>query len=239
MNQRIKPKTTTAKPVLAQNHLPNFVALIRKYRKAVMGMEVIQETIPGRIFPFSSPWERGDERSFRSVNIGTGFVFHPKGYILTNEHVIHGASQVSIRVYGKKEPIIGEVVGSDPSHDIAVLRTYVQPTSPILKLGKTKDIQVGEWVLAIGSPLGLDNTVTVGIVSAKDRPMQIGERKYPSLIQTDAAINRGNSGGPLINLKGEVIGMNTAVSQSSQGIGFAISADVLRETVQKIIRDRV
>lgn len=90
-----------------------------------------------------------------------------------------------------------------------------------------------------GSPLGLDHTVTVGIISAIERPMQIGDREYPNLLQTDAAINRGNSGGPLINLKGDVIGMNTAVSQSSQGIGFAISADVLRDTLSRLLNIRI
>jgi S1-C subfamily serine protease len=217
------------------SELPNFVMLVKRYKKAVLGIEVVQNRPQNRGFSFGLPWERGGVPTYRSVNIGTGFVFHPKGYILTNEHVVSGASKVMVRIFGKKEPVTAHIVGSDPKHDVAVLRTSMTVPHPVLKLGKAKDVQVGEWVVAIGSPLGLDNTVTVGIVSAKDRPMQIGEREYPSLIQTDAAINRGNSGGPLINLRGEVIGMNTAVSQSSQGIGFAIAADVLRQTIQQII----
>lgn len=216
--------------------LPNFVNLIRRYKKAVLGIEVIQEQSQSqRGFGFGLPWERPTSRSVRSVNIGTGFIFHPKGYILTNEHVIQGASRVMLRVVGRKDPVLAQVIGADTRHDVAVLRADIQVPPAILKLAKSKEAEVGEWVLAIGSPLGLDSTVTLGIISAKDRPMQIGDREYPSLIQTDAAINRGNSGGPLINLRGEVIGMNTAVSQSSQGIGFAISTDVLHETLSSII----
>jgi S1-C subfamily serine protease len=225
-------KAKTQKPY---SDFPNFVKLVKRYKKAVLGIEVIQEHSQNRAFSFGLPWERTDAIPHRSVNIGSGFVFHPKGLILTNEHVIHGASKVMVRVLGEKEPVVAHVVASDSKHDIAVLRANISIPNPILKLGKAKDIQVGEWVLAIGSPLGLDNTVTVGIISAKDRPMQIGDREYPNLIQTDAAINRGNSGGPLINLRGEVIGMNTAVSQSSQGIGFAIAADILRQTIQRIV----
>lgn len=215
--------------------LPNFVDLVEKYKKAVLGIEVIQNHSSNRGFAFPTPWERVPT-AHRSVNIGTGFVFSPRGYILTNEHVVHGASEVFVRAYGRKEPLTARVVASDFEHDIAVLKADIGIPDAILRIGKSKDVRVGEWVLAIGSPLGLDNTVTVGIVSAKDRPMQIGDRNYPSLLQTDAAINRGNSGGPLINLRGEVIGMNTAVSQSSQGIGFAISSDVLKDTVGKLIR---
>lgn len=158
---------------------------------------------------------------------------------MTNEHVVSEADRIMLRAFGKKEPIQAEVVGRDRRHDIAVLRADIDIPSPVLRLGHSKDVRVGEWVLAIGSPLGLDHTVTVGIVSAKNRPLQIGDRDYPNLIQTDAAINRGNSGGPLINLRGEVVGMNTAVSQSSQGIGFAISADVLRKRVNEILGESI
>jgi S1-C subfamily serine protease len=201
----------------------------------VVGIEVVQEQSANRPFVFGLPWERPVSPSQRTINIGTGFIFDPRGYILTNEHVIHGASQVLLRLYGKKKPVRARVVGTDYKHDIAILKADIDVPETVLKVGRSKDVRVGEWVVAIGSPLGLDHTVTVGIVSAMERPMQIGDREYPNLLQTDAAINRGNSGGPLINLRGEVIGMNTAVSQSSQGIGFAIAADVLREAIAKIL----
>lgn len=216
--------------------IPNFVSLVQRYKKAVMGIEVVQAGAQ-RSFSLGLPWERPQQRQGRSaLNIGTGFVFHPKGYILTNEHVVSEGDRIMLRVYGKKDLVRADIIGRDRAHDIAVLRADISMPPQILRLGQAKDIHVGEWVLAIGSPLGLDNTVTVGIVSAKNRPLQISDRKYPSLIQTDAAINRGNSGGPLINLRGEVVGMNTAVSQSSQGIGFAISADILRAKVDEILK---
>ncbi|MCL6453278.1 MAG: trypsin-like peptidase domain-containing protein [Alicyclobacillus sp.] len=217
--------------------LPNFVSLVNRYRKAVVGIEVIQETAPPpvRLLPFGIPWDRPEPDTFRSVNIGTGFIFDPHGHILTNEHVIHGARTVLLRQYGKKQQVEANVVAADHRHDIAILEAPIQTPPTILRLSKAKRAQPGEWVVAIGSPLGLDHTVTVGIVSAVARPLKIGDREYPNLLQTDAAINRGNSGGPLINLKGEVVGMNTAVSQSSQGIGFAIAAEVLHETVQRLL----
>jgi len=236
MIERAKQRTSASLKMSRASGLPNFVDLVSKYKKAVLGIEVIQNHAPNRGFSFPTPWERQTPSAYRSVNIGTGFVFHPKGLILTNEHVVHGATEVLVRVFGRKEPVSARIVSSDFEHDVAILRADVPTPYSILKIGKSKDIRVGEWVVAIGSPLGLDNTVTVGIVSAKDRPMQIGDRKYPNLLQTDAAINRGNSGGPLINLRGEVIGMNTAVSQSSQGIGFAISSDVLKETITRLMK---
>lgn len=218
----------------AQLHLPNFVRLVERYKKCVVGIEVIQTPYRDRTLFF--PWERPLPREGRTaLNIGTGFMFHPKGYILTNEHVIAEADRIMLRVFGRKDLVEADLVGRDRKHDIAVLWANIPVPSPVLRLGHSKDVQVGEWVVAIGSPLGLDHTVTVGIVSAKNRPLQIGDHEYPNLIQTDAAINRGNSGGPLINLRGEVIGMNTAVSQSSQGIGFAIAADVLRQRVKAIL----
>lgn len=218
--------------------LPNFVRLVNRYRKAVVGIEVIQER-PNqslRIFPFGVPWDRPESEGLRSVNIGTGFVFDSRGYILTNEHVVNGATTVLLRQYGKQKQVEASVVASDYRHDIAILKAPIQLPPTVLKLSSQKQAHPGEWVVAIGSPLGLDHTVTVGIISAIARPLKIGDRDYPNLLQTDAAINRGNSGGPLINLRGEIVGMNTAVSQSSQGIGFAIAADVLRDSVERLLK---
>jgi S1-C subfamily serine protease len=215
--------------------LPDFVSIVEKYKSAVVGIEVVHESAPQRPFSFGFPWGR-DEVSHPTVNIGTGFIFDSKGYILTNEHVIHGASRIMVRAYGRKNPVRATVVGADYKHDIAILKAPIPTPGTILKVARSNAAHVGEWVLAIGSPLGLDHSVTVGIISAVQRPLQIGDREYPNLLQTDAAINRGNSGGPLINLRGEVIGMNTAVSQSSQGIGFAIAADVLKDTIQRLLK---
>lgn len=236
MASRIRSKASGTTKSTSGTGLPNFVRLVNRYRKAVVGIEVVQErAAQPRTLPFTMPWNQPNQEAFRSVNIGTGFIFDRAGHILTNEHVVHGADKIMLRQYGRKEQTEAAVVARDYRHDIAILRAPIKAPPILLKLSQAKRARPGEWVVAIGSPLGLDHTVTVGIVSAVGRPLQIGEREYPNLLQTDAAINRGNSGGPLINLKGEVVGMNTAVSQSSQGIGFAIAADVLRNTVQRLL----
>ncbi|MDQ0188461.1 trypsin-like peptidase domain-containing protein [Alicyclobacillus cycloheptanicus] len=235
MVQRTK-RATSRKPARpSATLLPNFADLVDRYKKAVVGIEVVQEQSSQRTFSFGMPWDRLAGPSPRSVNIGTGFVFDERGYILTNEHVVHGAARVMMRLYGRKKPVPARIIGTDYVHDIAILQADGSAPNTVLRIGRSKNVRVGEWVVAIGSPLGLDHTVTVGIISSTERPMQIGDREYPNLLQTDAAINRGNSGGPLINLRGEVVGMNTAVSQSSQGIGFAIAADVLRDAIQRIL----
>lgn len=225
--KRTRPVTQTA------TSLPNFVSIVDRYQGAVVGIEVVHEQNNNRLFSFGMPWERSTP--FRSVNIGTGFVFNKRGYILTNEHVIHDASRVYLRYAGRKKPVLATVVGSDYRHDIAVLKSSIPYSGQILKIGRSKAVRAGEWVVAIGSPLGLDSTITAGIISSTSRGLEIGDREYPKLLQTDAAINRGNSGGPLINLRGEVVGMNTAVSQSSQGIGFAIAAEMLHEAIKGIV----
>ncbi|RIV17342.1 peptidase A2 [Alicyclobacillaceae bacterium I2511] len=215
--------------------LPNFVSIVEKYKYAVVGIEVVQDQPQRSSFPFLMPWDAQGSRNYRTINIGTGFIFDSRGHILTNEHVVHGASQVFLRLYDRKEAIRATVIDSDYRHDIAILKAPISVPAAVLKVSKAKDVRPGQWVLAIGSPLGLNSTVTAGIVSAIHRELEIGEREYPNLLQTDAAINRGNSGGPLMNLRGEVIGMNTAVSQSSQGIGFAISGNVLHDSIDRLL----
>jgi len=212
---------------------PSFVDIVDRYKQAVVNIEVEQERqTPPSMF---SPWEIfGEPSRPRAVNIGTGFIFDEGGYILTNEHVIHGARTVKVRLLGKERLIPARIVGAHYEMDLAVLQIPISRGTSVLKLARADDIRVGEWVLAIGNPLGLDHSVTVGIISAKERPITIGDRHYPHLLQTDAAINRGNSGGPLINLQGEVVGVNTAVSQSSQGIGFAIAVDVVRDVLKRL-----
>ena len=216
---------------------PDFVSIVERYQNAVVNIEVARARERGRpaAFPFGLPWDLGPDTRPRALNIGTGFLFDKRGYILTNEHVIHGSETVRVQSVGRDKPVNARVVGANYEHDLAVLKVALQDDLPVLRLGRSGDVRVGEWVLAIGNPLGLDNSVTVGIISAKERPMQIGDRSYPHLLQTDAAINRGNSGGPLINMRGEVIGINTAVSQSSQGIGFAIAADVVRGALRTLM----
>lgn len=169
------------------------------------------------------------------TEIGTGFIFDKTGLILTNHHVVEGASSIDVNIAGYSEPVKAKVVGSDAELDLAVLKVSVSKDLPVLKLGDSSKINVGDWVIAIGNPYGLDHTVTVGVISAKERPVTISNRLYKNLLQTDAAINPGNSGGPLLNTAGEVIGINTAVNASAQGIGFAIPIG----TAQKVLNDLV
>lgn len=181
----------------------------------------------GRVMPEGQEYRPG---------LGSGFLISDDGYILTNEHVIDNASEIKVTVSGFSEPFNARVVGADYDLDLAVLKIDAPRKLPYLKLGDAQQARVGEWVIAIGNPYGLDHTVTVGVISAKGRPIDIEDRHYKNLLQTDASINPGNSGGPLLNLKGEVIGINTAVNAQAQGIGFAIPSDTVKGVLGELIK---
>lgn len=172
------------------------------------------------------------------AGMGTGFIFEKTGYILTNEHVVDGADEIQVTVEGYDKPFTAKLQGSSYDLDLAVLKIEGTKDFPILPLGKADDVNVGDWVVAIGNPYGFDHTVTVGVLSAKERPISIpdekGTREYKHLLQTDASINPGNSGGPLLNLNGEVIGINTAVSSQAQGIGFAIPTSTISSVLDNL-----
>ena len=170
--------------------------------------------------------------------LGTGFIIEPDGLILTNYHVIKGASVVSVKLTDGRN-FAANIIGRDEKTDLAVLRITANDL-PIVPLGDSEAIEVGDWVVAIGNPFGLDHTVSAGIVSAKGRtsedvPILVGG--YFDFIQTDASINPGNSGGPLINMKGQVVGINTAIRGDGQGIGFAIPMNMIREVLPLLLRD--
>jgi serine protease Do len=167
----------------------------------------------------------------RSQGLGSGFITSSDGYILTNEHVVDGAEEVQVTVSGYDDVFPAKVVGTDKELDLAILKIDAPKPLPTVKLGNSDRTRVGEWVVAIGNPYGLDHTVTVGVVSAKGRPVPVQDRIYKNLLQTDAAINPGNSGGPLLNLNGEVIGINTAVNTEGQGLGFAIPINTAKEVM--------
>ena len=172
--------------------------------------------------------QQGQEHKERSL--GSGFIIDKQGFIVTNNHVIAEADEIKVKLANGKE-FKAEVVGRDPKTDVALIRIKGADNLTPLPLGDSENIKVGTWVVAIGSPFGLEQTVTQGIVSAKGR--SIGAGPYDNFIQTDASINPGNSGGPLLNLKGEVIGINTAIVARGQGIGFAIPINMARDvTVQ-------
>lgn len=166
--------------------------------------------------------------------LGSGFIISKDGYILTNEHVIDAAQKISVLVKGHQKPFEAKLVGADPSMDLAVLKIEGKEF-PTLPLGDSNKIRVGNWVIAIGSPFGLEDTVTIGVISAKERPLEIDNRTFEHLLQTDASINPGNSGGPLLNLNGEVIGINTAINAQAQGIGFAIPTSTVKEILDELI----
>lgn len=165
--------------------------------------------------------------------LGSGFIISGDGYILTNEHVIDGANEITATVIGSDKDLEAKVVGADYDLDLALLKINAGKELPSLTLGNSDQIRVGNWVIAIGNPYGLDHTVTTGVISAKGRPISISDRQYENLLQTDASINPGNSGGPLLNLQGEVVGINTAINAQAQGIGFAIPTS----TVQRVLED--
>lgn len=204
---------------------------------AVVKIETVTQTGIGPLF--SDPFFRqffGDRLGFPTQQgVGSGFIISPDGYILTNEHVIHGASEIQVSVVGYDKPFPARVTGSDYDLDLAILKIDPPQSLPVLKLGDSEAMRVGDWVVAIGNPYGLDHTVTVGVISAKGRPINIEDRHYENLLQTDAAINPGNSGGPLLNLKGEVIGINTAVSTQAQGIGFAIPTSSIKPVLDELL----
>ena len=191
---------------------------------------------PAPQLPEGSPFEEFFDEFFdnnpeedngprRVQSLGSGFVIDPAGIIITNNHVIADADEISAK-FSDGTSLVAEVIGRDEKTDIAVLRVESEEPLPSLKFGSAEKLRVGDWVMAIGNPFGLGGTVTVGIVSARNRNIQSGP--YDNFIQTDAAINRGNSGGPLFNLDGEVIGINTAIyspTGGSIGIGFAIPAE--------------
>lgn len=166
---------------------------------------------------------------------GSGIIFDKRGYILTNEHVISGAREIKVTLSDGRE-YKGKLVGSDSRVDIAVVKITPQENLPVAKLGDSDTLKPGDLCIAIGNPFGLQNTLTFGVISALGRDINAGEGKIlENLIQTDAAINPGNSGGPLINFKGEVIGINTAIIPYAQGIGFAIPINTAKEIVHDLL----
>ncbi|MEA3471274.1 MAG: Do family serine endopeptidase, partial [Thermodesulfobacteriota bacterium] len=171
------------------------------------------------------------EREFKKKSLGSGFIISKDGYIFTNYHVIDKAEEILVKLSDEKE-FEAKVIGRDKNTDIALLKIEPENSLPVVNLGVSEDLRVGDWVVAIGNPFGLSQTVTAGIVSAKGRV--IGAGPYDNFIQTDASINPGNSGGPLFNLDGEVVGINTAIIAQGQGIGFAIPIDMAKQILAQL-----
>ena len=193
----------------------------------------------GKEDPFNDFFEKffgeqgGKEFRQKSQSMGSGFIIDKEGYVVTNNHVIDEADKIKVKLNNDAhDEYEAEIVGRDTNTDLALIRLKSAKNLPTLKLGDSDALKVGEWVAAIGSPFGLEHTITKGIVSAKGRV--IGSGPYDDFIQTDASINPGNSGGPLLNMKGEVIGINTAIIASGQGIGFAVPVNLAKNIISQL-----
>lgn len=229
---------------------PDFVNLVKKIAPSVVNIRTVKvvkndESLSRHYNGPESPWPRdffGDDffdRFFggtpggehKERSLGSGFIISKDGYLLTNNHVVEGAEKIKVILSDEKE-LDGEIIGKDAKIDIALVKVKAEGDLPVAALGDSDGVEVGEWVMAIGNPFGLDHTVTVGVVSAKGRV--IGAGPYDDFIQTDASINPGNSGGPLLNTKGDVIGINTAIVAHGQGIGFAIPINMVNEIIEQL-----
>ena len=225
----------------------NFSELAKTTSPAVVNIRTVK-TIKGggRVFkhfqgpfgnkdPFKDFFEKffGDipEQDYTQRSLGSGFIIDKEGFIVTNNHVIEGADKIRVKLVSGKE-FDADIIGKDSKTDIALIKIKAKEDLPIATLGDSDTISVGDWVLAIGSPFGLEHTVTAGIVSAKGRV--IGSGPYDDFIQTDASINPGNSGGPLIGVDGKVVGINTAIIAGGQGIGFAIPVNMARNIIEQL-----
>jgi len=233
---------------------PSFADIAEEALPAVVGVQntSIQKATqegenPHQSDPLFRWFFRTPESERRSVGFGSGFIISDEGYILTNNHVVEGATKLRVEMKNG-EKYEATIVGADPSIDLALIKIDPQGVSlPTLPLGDSARLRVGEWVLAIGNPLGLDYTVTAGVVSAKGRDFQTDRRilgGVASYIQTDAAINKGNSGGPLLNAGGQVVGINTAIYRGGmggmsdalvEGVGFALPINAARDAVEQIL----
>ncbi len=169
-----------------------------------------------------------------SHSIGSGLIVDAQGHILTNNHVIDGAASIDVLFANNREKVRARVIGRDPKTDLALLQVSPKSAQTALTLGDSDALRIGDQVLAIGNPLGFSHTVTSGIISAKSRV--IGAGPYDNFLQTDATIHPGNSGGPLLDMRGQVIGINTAVSSEGQGIGFAIPSNMARQVIKDLLK---
>lgn len=174
-------------------------------------------------------------RSYRTQALGSGAIIDSRGYLVTNAHVVDKASKIYVALPGERQEREASLVGLDPATDIAVIKVATDRKLPSLAFAEADDLLLGETVIAIGNPLGLENSVTTGVVSAPRRRLPDGEGGVAVFIQTDALINPGNSGGPLLDINGRLIGINTAIAEQAQGIGFAIPVRVVRRVVDDLI----
>jgi serine protease Do len=213
--------------------LPNVADVVDKAMPSVVRLQALEEIKPTK--PSDKPKSKGESRPPLPARLGgSGFIISADGWIVTNYHVVEGARNVTVHLGNRWVPAL--VKGVDPETDLAVVKIETDTALKFLPLGDSDALRVGEWVITIGSPLNLEQTVTAGIVSAKGRSLSIGTLNsgFSNLIQIDAAINYGNSGGPLLNMKGEVIGVNTAINDGANNIGFAVPIKTLKNILPQL-----
>ena len=243
------PAPFATPPVLAGT--PDVATLVARVRPAVVNITTTHDVkgdpnvsfggpFPFELGPFGGPSAMrrhpggmGDgEEGMKQRALGSGFIIDAQGHVVTNAHVIDGADEVKVKLADDRE-FTAKVKGKDTRLDIAILELQGAKDLPVASLGSSQEMRIGDYVVAIGNPFGLGDTVTMGIVSAKSRDLHAGP--YDDFIQTDASINPGNSGGPLFNLRGQVIGINTAINPNGKGIGFAIPSDALRGVLSQLV----
>jgi len=225
----------------------SFSPIVEKVLPAVVNIrttQIVRENPLMDFFDKDDPFYRFFKRYFGEIpheyqqkSLGSGFIISSDGYILTNNHVISRATKIRVKLLYTGEVYDAEVVGSDPKTDVALLKIKASRKLPTVALGDSDNIKVGDWVLAVGNPFGLNGTVTWGIISAKGRV--IGQGPYDHFLQTDAAINPGNSGGPLVDMNGRVVGINTAIVASGQGIGFAVPINIAKKLIPQLKKGNI
>lgn len=225
-----QPRISDAPPVAALQPTSSVIVdAVEKAGPAVVRIDTVRRTVN----PLGGIFGRGPSIQ-QQQGQGSGFITRSDGVLLTNAHVVEGASEVSVTLPDGRS-FTGKVLGADPLTDVAVVKV-VASKLPVATLGDSNKVRPGEWAIAIGNPLGLDNTVTAGIISAIQRTNAVGEGQRVPYIQTDAAVNPGNSGGPLINDRGQVIGINTAIRQApGAGLSFAIPINTARQIAAQIL----
>ena len=242
------PAVPVTAPAVAAGGYPSFADLASAVDPAVVSIQAatIEDRPRGRrgVDPFEfffgprqqRPESQEEQGPFRSDSGGSGFLISGDGLVITNYHVIRGASEVRVFLgeRGRERPYTAEVKGTDAATDLALLQIKPDGELTYLRLGDSEGLRVGEWVMAIGSPLNFTHTVTVGVVSGKGRSLGISDTSFENFIQTDAAINFGNSGGPLVNLQGEVVGINTAINFGAENIGFAVPVNTLKQILPQL-----
>ncbi len=224
--------------------LDTFVKLAKKLKPTVVNISVTKASEGHPLIPrgFLNPFKEREPKEksfkkriykgFRAESSGSGFIVNKGGYIVTNQHVVEDTQKILVKLSNKKE-YVAEVIGEDEKTDLALLKIEPKEALPVAVFGDSDNLQIGEWVIAVGNPFGFEHSITAGIVSAKGR--FLGASPYDDFIQTDAAINPGNSGGPLFNMHGQVVGINTAVISQGQGIGFAVPINMAKEILPQLM----